>query len=142
MDHSMSEPVGNYVNRYTDYYWNISKIVLYKVGVGTCKLQLHFTMRFWKINNWSFFPVKGSVNVFWCETYVKSPCLKCPPLKGFFWGAIRSASRSKNVLRQKNIKVNSSPNWVVLELYFSCAYHDFQILHIFVVIHQVHSKGS
>ena len=30
--------------------------------------------------------IKGSVHVFLCWTYVKSPYLKCPPLKGFFWG--------------------------------------------------------
>ena len=44
--------------------------------------------------------IKGSVHVFWCGTYVKSPCLKCPPLKGFFFWTTRSAYRSRNVVPQ------------------------------------------
>ena len=51
-----------------------------------------------------FISVKGSNHVFWCGTYVKSPCPNVPPER-IFW-AIRSASRSKNVLRQKTIKVD------------------------------------
>ena len=51
------------------------------------------------------------------------------PLKGFLFWAIRSAYRSKNVLWQKTLKVDFSPNLVVLGFY--CSYTKFHIFNFY-----------
>ena len=60
------------------------------------------------------------------------------PRKDFFW-AIRSASRSRNVSRQKTIKDDFSPNWVVLGLY--CSYNKFHIFKSYTFLYFLHQNA-